>query len=161
MLWHRTAGHAGGPTRFSDRPLRVWPAAVFVLVAGGAGAAACSATHLLFPSAAPLLCGVAAVAAMFGVAFFEVHRRHWVDPVSLIKTAYVLGVVILGGFFAGRAWLGLEPLPTGPDGGGGGPVAVLAIVFGLPLLLIIPIALAIGDRPPPVDESRLDEAPRL
>lgn len=161
MFWHRTA-HPGARRRlFSDRPLRVCSAACFVLIAGAAGAAACSVVHLLAPHAAPVLCGVAAVAAIFAVAFYEVHRRRWVDPVSLIKTVYFLGVVILGGLFAGRAWLDLEPLPTGPDGGGAGPLAVLAIVFGLPLLVIIPIALAAGDRPPPADESRLDGEPRL
>lgn len=161
MLWHHTAGHGGGRTLFSNRPLRVWPAAVFVLIAGTAGAAVCSATHLLLPQAAPFICGVAAVAAMFAVAFFEVHRRRWIDPISLVKSVYFIGVLILGGLFAGRAWLGLEPLPTGADGGGVGIVGLIAIVLGVPLVLILPAVLAAGDRAPPADESRLDRDPRL
>ncbi len=161
MLWHRTA-HSGARRRFfSDRPVRVCPAACFVLIAGAAGAAACSVVHLLLPHAAPFLCGVAAVAAMFAVAFYEVHRRRWVDPVSLIKTVYGLGVLILGGLFAGRAWLGLEPLPSGAEGEGVGTLGLIAIVFVVPLLLILPAVLAAGDRAPPPDESRLDREPRL
>ena len=161
MLWHRTA-HSGARRRFfSDRPARVCPAACSVLIAGAAGAATGSTVHLLLPHAAPFLSGVAAVTVMFAVVFYEVHRRRWVDPVSLTKTVYILGVLILGGLFGGRAWLGLEPLPAGETGEGIGTLGLIAIALGVPLLLILPAVLAAGDRAPPPDESRLDGAPRL
>lgn len=157
MVWRRATGRRPGHALFSDHPTNIWSVAVLVLISGGVGALLCSAFHLFLPRVAPLICGVGAVAAMFAVVFLAIHVLRWVEPIALAKTVYLLGVLLLGGVFGFRAYQGVPPLP-GTDLGGFGAAMIVLIVAALPAMLAL---LAIGDRAPPVDESRLGESPHL
>jgi hypothetical protein len=159
MQWLRGNGRDPVRGRYSDRAIKTWPASVLVMLAGAVGAALCSLTHFVVPTAAPLLCGFGVLIAMFGAVYFLVHRLRWVEPMALVKSTYRVGFLFIVAFFATRTFLGLAPLPGLDPNFSWFLLLVIALVA--PLLLLFPIALAIGDGPPPVDESRLDEPPHL
>lgn len=159
MAWFRRGDQASARIRFSDRPIRNGLAGLLVIVAGVAGAGIGMATQVIAPSAAPVLAFFGFLIAAFFAVHILVHRFHSVDPISLAKTVYLLGFLIFAISFTVRAGLGLPPFP-GQEGGLFWLIAI-AITLIVPALPLFPIGLAIGDTPPPVDESRLDEPPTL
>lgn len=159
MPWLRETGAGSDRVRFSDRPMRNGLAALLVVLSGGIGAAAGLATQVIVPSAAPMFAFFGFMIAAFAAVHMIVHRFHGVDPITLAKAVYLTLFILFAFFFGVRVVLGLPPIP-GQQGGVFWLVAI-AIALLVPLLPLFPIALAIGDTPPPVDESRLDEPPHL
>jgi hypothetical protein len=157
MMWRYMPGGKSGQILFSSHPARVWPAAGLILISGGIGAGLCSIVHLLLPSASPLACGIGAVVAIFVAAFVLVHLFHRVEPMGLAWTVYLMCFLMLGGFLGGLSLLGVPIMP----GGNPGPFLVLLMALAgasVPTLLVL---LAIGDKGPPVDETRVGHPPRL
>jgi len=157
MKWRRMPGGKSGHTLFSTHPARLCAAAVLILLSGAIGTVLGLVVWPLLPAASPLGFGFGAVLTVFAATFALVHLFHWVEPMVLARTVFLMCFVMIAGLLGGLALSGAPLLPGGNPGGF--TIELMALVGAtVPTLLVL---LAIGDRPPPVDETRLGHPPRL